>query len=161
MAVYRGRGRRIWPTVALTLAGLLTGFFVGYLVGGSSHVSLATHLHSLRKGVETITEGLEVLEIHYEKAVKDGRVVNQVDYRGVTDNLETLQNLYRRLGQDLRALSATGASAARENLKRLQDLVAARAPAPEVIMASRKIQDSLRPIVLGDRVHGGRMEEQQ
>lgn len=143
MAVYRGRERRIWPVLAFTLAGIVIGFIAGYLVGGSRHASLRTHLTTLRQGAQAIRGGLEVLEIHYEKAVKDGRVVSPVDYQGVSQNLETLQNLYDRLEGDLRELNAESARRLRGNLEQLRTLVTTRQSPAQVTAVSREMRNLL------------------
>ncbi|MFQ5881960.1 MAG: hypothetical protein ACE5I9_05750 [Candidatus Methylomirabilales bacterium] len=147
MAVYRGQRRRIWPALAFTLAGTMIGFLSGYLVGGSRHASLRAHLTSLREEAEAISGGLEVLEIHYEKAVKDGRVVSPVDYEGVTDNLDALQELYDRLDGDFRELNAESARLLREDLKRLKALITAHKSQSDVTTVSRKIANTMRQIL--------------
>lgn len=147
MAVYRGRQRRIWPALVLALAAGAIGLITGYLAGGSRHGSLRAHLVSLQQGGQALTGGLEVLEIHYEKAVKDGRVVSAGDYQGVSDNLDALQDLYDRLDGDLRELNAESARRLREDLERLKALITAHKSSSNVIAVSRQIQSRLRQIL--------------
>lgn len=133
--------------MALALAAAALGFLIGYVAGGSRHASLRAHLATIREGVEALSGGLEVLEIHYEKAVKDGRVVSAGDYQGVTDNLDALQHLYDRLDGDLRALDAETARRLREDLERLKNFVTTRKSPSEVIAVSREIQDTVHQIL--------------
>lgn len=129
MSLYReAHRRRLWPVVlAAALAGAI-GLAVGLLIGGSDEeVTIAEATLELREEVQPALASLELVEIEYSEALKDGDVVAETEYEAAATHADEAEGVFEAAIADLQVLDPAATERASVSLARLGRLIEERA----------------------------------
>jgi len=150
MSLYRepGRDRRRRLRVA-AIAGVLVTVAIVLVVllvaGGSGAPSPAEHTSNARSAASRALDGLELLEIEYGQAVRDGTVVAPTEYGAAQADVERAAGALNDRREDLAAVDPAALAAAQAALVRVRTAVAARVPAAELQPLLRSARSALAP----------------
>jgi hypothetical protein len=143
VSFYPQRTRR-WPgLLAALLVGLLVGGASGALLGRASAPSLAERVSELRQETAAVLTRLEVLDIEYPQAVRDGTIVGHTEYDGSLARVENARNAFADLAGDLRVVDPRAHTEATTALDQLARDVNTRADPDRVAADLRQVRAAL------------------
>ncbi len=143
MSFYQKPARR-WPVALATgLAALIVGFAIGYPVGQDSAPSLAEQIADARADAADVSTKIAVIETEYPQAVKDGKVLAEVEYAGTRSRAESAARNVEALKDSYGRINPSGYKTAIVEAKALLAAVSAKQPPAEVEPIINRIRSAL------------------
>jgi hypothetical protein len=156
VSLYRQPGRARARTTAVVAAITLVvgggiGFAIGAASGGDDEVSVSEAVAQLRRDLQPVANGLELVTTEYPQGVKDGRVVAQTEYEAAKADVARARDTVADHAEDLQALAPERAAALQRTLADLAGALDTRADEASVDRLVRQATEQLEAIVtLGD-----------
>ena len=144
MSFYQRKTRR-WPLVLASFSvALVIGFIGGWLCGDASAPSLTEQIKSVNKQADDLAARVGVIETEYPQAVRDGRIVGSVEYKGVQSRIADAKKSLEGLDDTLGLINPFRMISSRKALQQLASAVNAKASAQEVGALVTQFQHALR-----------------
>jgi hypothetical protein len=152
VSLYRQPGRaRARTTAIVATVTLLIGGGIGYAIGaaasGDDAVSVSEAVAQLRRDLQPVTNGLELVTTEYPQGVKDGRVVAATEYGAAKADVARAQKAVTDQADDLEALAPERAAALRQTLAALATALNARADEATIDRLARQATQHLEGIL--------------
>lgn len=148
MAIYRPQRPRWRATAVAGLVGLGLGLLIGWGLL-RPEPNPAELIASARATLASAAATLEVVEIEYDEAVEDSRIVARPEYEGARSALRSSRERYAEARAVVAAVSADDASAIDDAYDDLERAVDARAPAEEVSASAQGLREMLTGVLAG------------
>ena len=104
MAIYKPPPSRWRLALATGVIGLLVGLGIGAFFLGQSDPDPTEAIQSIRTELTGVAGVLEVLEVEYTEAFRDGDVVNESEYGGAVAALDRARTRFAEIRPTLLAL---------------------------------------------------------
>jgi hypothetical protein len=140
----RRRRRLIAGGVAAAVA--FVAVLVILLAGGGGPPSHAERVAAARTAAGQALAGLELVEIEYGQAVKDGKVVEPTEYDAAKADVSRARDALAQHADDVRAVDAAALPRAQRALAAVGAAVAAKAPPEDVKAAVTQARATIQPL---------------
>ena len=153
MSLYRQPGRaRARTTTIIATVTLLVGGGIGYAIGaaasgGDDDVSVSEAVAHLRRDLQPVANGLELVTTEYPQGVEDGRVVAQTEYEAAKADVARARRVVADHADDLQALVPDRAADLQRTLAALASALETRADEAGVERLAGQATDALRAVL--------------